>query len=181
MDGARLWNACAAEGVEPADYAEFADTISVCFSKGLGCPVGSALVGDEESIGRARRMRKVVGGSMRQAGMLAGAASYALDHHRERIAQDHARAQRLAERLAEVPGLSVDSDRIRTNMVYFGVDPKLGSARAFCEKLDDKVRMLDESRQTVRAVTHLHITDDDVERAADAIAEAAESLAVVSA
>jgi threonine aldolase len=181
MDGARLWNACAAEGLEPADYAEFADTISVCFSKGLGCPVGSALVGDEESIGRARRMRKVVGGSMRQAGMLAGAAAYALDHHRERIAQDHARAQRLAERLAEVPGLSVDSDRIRTNMVYFGVDPKLGSARSFCEKLDDRVRMLDESRQTVRAVTHLHITDDDVERAADAIAEAAESPAVASA
>ena len=181
MDGARLWNACVAEEVEPADYAEFADTISVCFSKGLGCPVGSALVGDAESIEKARRMRKVVGGSMRQAGMLAGAASFALDHHRRRVAEDHARAQRLAQRLTEVPGLTVDSDRIQTNMVYFGVDPKLGSARAFCDKLEGKVRMLDESRHTVRAVTHLHITDDDIERAADAIAEAATSKAAVPA
>lgn len=181
MDGARLWNACVAEGVDPIDYAEFADTISVCFSKGLGCPVGSALVGDAEAIGRARRMRKVVGGSMRQAGLLAGAASYALDHHRERIADDHARVRRLAERLAEVPGLTVDMGRVQTNMVYFDVDPKLGTAWDFCAKLGGKVRMLDESRQTVRAVTHLHITDDDIERAAGAIAEAAGSKAAVTA
>ena len=113
--------------------------------------------------------------------MLAGAAIYALDHHRERIAEDHARARRLAERLAEVPGLTVDMDRVQTNMVYFGVDPKLGTAWDFCVKLNGKVRMLDESRQTVRAVTHLHITDDDIERAADAIAEAAGSKAAVSA
>jgi len=178
MDGARLWNACVAEGVEPADYAEFADTISVCFSKGLGCPAGSALVGDEASIAKARRLRKVVGGSMRQAGLLAGAASYALDHHRTRMADDHARARKLAGRLAEVMGLGVDMSRVRTNMVYFDIDPKLGTAQEICDKLDHKVRMLAESRQTIRAVTHLHITDEDIERAADAIAHALGSDAV---
>lgn len=178
MDGARLWNACVAEGVEPADYAEFADTISVCFSKGLGCPAGSALVGDEASIAKARRLRKVVGGSMRQAGLLAGAASYAIDHHRTRMADDHARARKLAGRLAEVMGLGVDMSRVRTNMVYFDIDPKLGTAQMICDKLDHKVRMLAESRQTIRAVTHLHITDEDIERAADAIAHALGSDAV---
>lgn len=173
MDGARLWNACIAEGVEPADFAEFADTISVCFSKGLGCPVGSALVGDREAIARARRMRKVVGGAMRQAGGLAAAAIHALDHHRARMGDDHTRARQLAERLASVPGLTVDMARVRTNMVYFGVDPSLGTAARFCAGLDASVRMLDEGPQSVRAVVHLHIMDEDIERAADAIRGAA--------
>lgn len=172
MDGARLWNACAAEQVDPADFAEFADTISVCFSKGLGCPVGSALVGDAQAIARARRMRKVVGGAMRQAGQLAAAADFALDHHRGRLADDHARATRLAQRLIGTPGLTVDLSRVRTNMLYFGVDPALGTAESLCQRLDGKVRMLAESPQSVRAVTHLHITDADIDRAADAIIEA---------
>ncbi len=172
MDGARLWNACVAEGVGPADYAEFADTVSVCFSKGLGCPVGSALVGDQRSVARARRLRKVVGGSMRQAGLLAGAASYALDHHRTRMGEDHTRAQKLGALLAGVEGLSVDMDRVRTNMVYFQVDPTRGTAEEICRRLDPKVRMLAESRQTIRAVTHLHITDADIERSAEVIAHA---------
>lgn len=178
MDGARLWNACAASDLEPADYAEFADTVSVCFSKGLGCPVGSALVGDDETIAKARRRRKMVGGSMRQAGMLAAAASYALDHNRPRMSEDHTRAQNLARRLEEVQGLTVDTDRVQTNMVYFTVDPALGTAREFCDKLDDRVRMLDEGPQSVRAVVHLHIDDDDIERAADEIAIAAGSQSV---
>lgn len=173
MDGARLWNACIAEHFQPADYAEFADTVSVCFSKGLGCPVGSALVGDAETIAAARRARKVVGGAMRQSGMLAAAAIYALDHHRDRLAEDHARARALAQRLAEVPGLTVDMARVRTNMVYFGVDPRLGSAAEFCRRVSDQVRMLDEGPQSVRAVTHLHIDDDAIKRAGAAIARAA--------
>lgn len=177
MDGARLWNACIAENIQPADYAEFADTVSVCFSKGLGCPVGSALVGDAGTIAAARRARKVVGGAMRQSGMLAAAAIYALDHHRARLADDHARARALAQRLAEVPGLTVDMARVRTNMVYFGVDPALGTAAEFCAKLDPKVRMLAESPQSVRAVVHLHITDDDIDRAVEAIAGAAKATA----
>ncbi len=173
MDGARLWNACAASGLEPADFAEFTDTVSVCFSKGLGCPFGSVLIGDKAAIAKARRLRKVVGGAMRQAGLLAAAASHALDHNRQRIGDDHRRASALAEAIAEIPGLTVDASRIETNMVYFGVDPSLGTAAEFCAKLDDSVRMLDESPQGVRAVMHLHITDDDVARASDLIAQAA--------
>ncbi|HED54789.1 MAG TPA: aminotransferase class I/II-fold pyridoxal phosphate-dependent enzyme [Phycisphaerales bacterium] len=177
MDGARLWNACAKSGIEPAEYARCADTVSVCFSKGLGCPVGSALVGDAMTINRARRVRKMVGGSMRQAGMLAAAASYALDHHRTRIADDHRRARMLAEAIADVPGLTVDASRIETNMVYFGIDPSLGTAAEFCRALDDRVRMLAESPQGVRAVLHLHITDDAVEQSARAISDAVGLLA----
>ena len=173
MDGARLWNACAASELEPADFAEFADTVSVCFSKGLGCPVGSALVGDSLTIAKARRFRKLVGGSMRQAGMLAAAASYALDHNLERIADDHRRAKQLAGAIADVPGITVDSSRIETNMVYFGVGSTLGTAAEFCAKLDDRVRMLAESPQGVRAVMHLHISDDDVQEAAASIIDAA--------
>ncbi|GAB5496747.1 MAG: GntG family PLP-dependent aldolase [Phycisphaerales bacterium] len=172
MDGARLWNACAQAELAPADFAEFADTISVCFSKGLGCPFGSALVGDSETINRARRLRKVIGGAMRQAGLLAAAASYALDHNRDRMTKDHARAQILASKVAEIPGLTLDADRVQTNMLYFTVDPSLGTAREFCQKLDDRVRMLDEGPQSVRAVVHLHITDEDIDKAADEIAAA---------
>jgi threonine aldolase len=173
MDGARLWNACAASGLDPADFAEFTDTVSVCFSKGLGCPVGSVLAGDKATIAKARRLRKLVGGSMRQAGFLAAAARFALDHNRARIANDHSRAAQLAEAIAGVPGIAVDSSRIETNMVYFGVDSSLGTAAEFCEKLDDKVRMLAESPQGVRAVMHLHVTDDDVKNASVMIAQAA--------
>lgn len=171
MDGARLWNACAVENVGPADYAEFADTVSVCFSKGLGCPVGSALVGDKKTIERARRLRKVVGGSMRQAGMLAAAASYALDNHLGRLGEDHERAQKLARKLSEIEGITVDAERVKTNMVYFTIDPRMGTAREFCERMDDRVRMLDEGPQSVRAVVHLHIDDGGIARAADAITE----------
>lgn len=178
MDGARLWNACARVELAPADFAEFADTVSVCFSKGLGCPFGSALAGDEETVGRARRLRKVIGGAMRQAGLLAAAASYALDHNRQRLQDDHTRARALASKIAEIPGLTLDADRVQTNMLYFTVDPSLGTAREFCEKLDDRVRMLDEGPQSVRAVVHLHITDDDIVKAADEIAAAAGSQSV---
>ena len=178
MDGARLWNACAQSDLFPADFAEFADTVSVCFSKGLGCPFGSALVGDAETIGRARRLRKVIGGAMRQAGLLAAAASYALDHNRHRMHEDHTRARALASKIAEIPGLTLDADRVQTNMLYFTVDPSLGTAREFCEKLDDRVRMLDEGPQSVRAVVHLHITDEDIDRAGDELAAAACSQSV---
>jgi len=173
MDGARLWNACAQSGIDPAEHAGCADTVSVCFSKGLGCPVGSALVGDAVTIAKARRFRKLVGGSMRQAGMLAAAASYALDHNRDRIADDHRRAKEFAEAIADVPGITVDASRIETNMVYIGVGQSLGTAAEFCAKLDDRVRMLAESPQGVRAVMHLHISDDDVQEAAASIIDAA--------
>lgn len=173
MDGARLWNACAATGVTPAEYAAHADSISVCFSKGLGCPVGSSLVGDAETISRARHLRKMLGGAMRQSGMLAAAAIYALDHHRERMADDHARAQQLCDLIADAPGIAVDRDRVQTNMLYFDVDPSLGTAGDFCERVNDDVLMLDEGPTTVRAVVHLHIDDAAIERAGETIRRAA--------
>lgn len=173
MDGARLWNACAATGTDPIGYARHADSVSVCFSKGLGCPVGSAVAGDVAFTARARRHRKRLGGAMRQSGILAAAAIHALDHHRQRLAEDHRRALRLCDLLAGTPGLKVDRDRVRTNMVYFGVDPRLGSAADFCRRVAGEVLMLDEGPRSVRAVTHLHIDDDAIERAGAAIVRAA--------
>lgn len=173
MDGARLWNACAATGVSPRDYAAIVDSVSVCFSKGLGCPVGSALVSDEETIATARRRRKMLGGSMRQAGMLAAAAIHALDHNRDRLSHDHRRASMLAELLERIPGITVDRSRVVTNMVYFGVAPSLGTAATFCGMIQSSVRALPTGPQAVRAVLHLHIDDDAVQRAAEAIAQAA--------
>ncbi|MGP1273462.1 MAG: threonine aldolase family protein [Phycisphaerales bacterium] len=173
MDGARLWNACAATGASPAEYGLHADTVSVCFSKGLGCPVGSALVADRETIKRARHLRKQLGGAMRQSGMLAAAANYALDHHRQRMTDDHARAQTLCDLIADAPGITVDRERVQTNMVYFDVDPSLGTAGEFCERVKGEALMLDEGPQSVRAVVHLHIDDAAIERAGGAIRRAA--------
>lgn len=175
MDGARLWNACAATGTSPAEYAVHADSVSVCFSKGLGCPVGSALVGDRATINRARHLRKMFGGAMRQSGMLAAAAIYALDHHRERVTNDHARAQKLCDLIEGAPGITVDRSRVQTNMVYFDVDPSLGTAGDFCERVKNDVLMLDEGPTTVRAVVHLHIDDAAIERAGAAIRRAAQA------
>lgn len=172
MDGARLWNAAVAMDVEPALLASHADTVSCCFSKGLGCPAGSALVGDATTIARARRFRKMFGGSMRQSGVLAGAALYALEHNYRRLADDHDNARVLGRHIAGTPGLSCDLDFIATNMVYFDVDPALGTAPALCEKLEAAgVRMLAESPTRIRAVCHLDVSREDVEEAGRRIAE----------
>ncbi|NTX04918.1 low-specificity L-threonine aldolase [Myxococcus sp. CA051A] len=122
LDGARLFNAEVAAGVPASTWARLTDTTSVCFSKGLGAPVGSALAGRADLIKEARRLRKRLGGGMRQAGILAAAALYALDHHVERLAEDHANARRLAAALAEVPGVKVDTARVETNMVFAEFD-----------------------------------------------------------
>lgn len=118
VDGARLFNAAVALKVPASSWSSLADTTSVCFSKGLGAPVGSALVGRKELIQDARRLRKRLGGAMRQAGVLAAAALYALEHNVERLAEDHANARRLASGLAELPGVTVDASRVETNMVF---------------------------------------------------------------
>ena len=123
IDGARLMNACIAAGCQPSDYARHADSVSMCFSKGLGAPVGSILVGSQAFIGRAIRFRKMFGGAMRQSGLLAAAALYALDHHVERLAEDHANATYFAKRIASLPGIQLDPADVETNMVFFGVDP----------------------------------------------------------
>lgn len=171
MDGARLWNAAIAQGVAPARIADHAHTVSCCFSKGLGCPAGSALCGDFDTIARARRFRKMLGGSMRQSGILAAAAIYALEHNFHRLAEDHENARLLATLIDAIDGLSCDASRIDTNMVYFDVDPRLGTAPALCQRLEAAgVRMLAEGPTRIRAVCHLGVSRADIEQAAARIA-----------
>lgn len=167
LDGARLMNACVASGHQPTDYTRFFDTVSMCFSKGLGAPVGSILAGSKELIRAAHRFRKMFGGGMRQAGVLAAAAIYALDHHVERLAEDHANAKKLACALAELPKLSIDPDEVETNILFFDVDPSLGSAEELCQTLKDQgVLVLPESAAQIRAVTHLDVSAEQIDRAA---------------
>jgi threonine aldolase len=173
LDGARLFNAVVASGIPASRWAEHFDTISVCFSKGLGAPVGSALVGPEEAIARARRQRKALGGGMRQAGIIAAGALYALEHHVERLAEDHANAQILANAIRETDGLTLDPPHVDTNIVIFRIDDRLGTAANLVNRLRERgVLMGDSARQKVRAVTHLDVTRADVERAAAALREA---------
>ena len=164
LDGARLFNAAAALDVPAGDIAQHFDSVSVCFSKGLGAPVGSALCGSRELIERARRVRKMLGGGMRQAGVLAAAALYALDHHVERLADDHALARRLAEGLRGIPGLVVEPPE--TNMVFVEVDR--GRAAALLEHL--KARgVLATGLYRLRFVTHLDLNADGIDHAIAAI------------
>jgi threonine aldolase len=159
IDGARLWNACVASGLAPADYARYADTVSVCFSKGLGAPVGSVLVGTREEIERARHYRHMLGGTWRQAGILAAAALYALDHHLDGLQDDHANARRLADGLAEA-GYAV-VNRVETNMVYFELPDTTRSLERLHEK---RIRMSLVRPGVVRCVTHRDVDSEDVEQ-----------------
>lgn len=170
LDGARLWNAIVATGASAADWGQHFDTISVCFSKGLGAPVGSALAGPADFITRARRYRKIFGGAMRQAGVLAAAAIYALDHHVERLAEDHRNARLIAEAIADVPGLRLDPPDVHTNLVWFVVEPELGSAKEVLAKLKARgVLIGGGDGRVLRACTHLDVSAADAERAADII------------
>lgn len=171
LDGARLWNASVATGIAERDYAAAFDTVSVCFSKGLGAPIGSALVGSKAVIDRARRFRKMIGGGMRQAGVIAAGALYALRQHRARLAEDHANARRLAAGLAKIKGLETDPAQVETNMVRFAV--RTIPAAQFVEGLKSRgVLVLPVARDTIRAVTNLMVTTADIDRALGIIAEA---------
>ena len=175
LDGARIWNASAATGIDPKEYAKHFDSVSCCFSKGLGAPVGSAVAGDEAFINRVKRFRKMFGGAMRQSGLLAAAAIHALDHHRQRLAEDHANAKRLAEAVMMEPGLKMAMPA-ETNIVIFDVDPARGTAAAFCERLKAKgVWMLPFGPQRVRAVTHMDVSREMIDQACAAIAAAAKN------
>jgi threonine aldolase len=170
LDGARVWNAAVATGgdwrANLLRLCEPFDTISVCFSKGLGAPVGSALVGPAELVAVARRVRKALGGGWRQAGLLAAAALYALDHHVERLADDHARAVRLAEAVRAMPGLTQLDDRCDTNLVVFDVDPAIGSSAEVAARLAERgVLVSQPTRRRLRCVTHLDLSDEDIELA----------------
>ncbi|MDP7070096.1 MAG: GntG family PLP-dependent aldolase [Phycisphaerales bacterium] len=163
LDGARIWNACAATGVSPADYAQHFDTVSACFSKGLGCPVGSIVCGDRATIDRASRARKMLGGTMRQSGMLAAAALHAIDHHRDRLSDDHAHAKMLAETLATCSECDIDPDGVETNIVYFDVNADADAVVAALAEAG--VRCLDTGPRTVRLVTSLAADRSDIEQA----------------
>jgi threonine aldolase len=164
LDGARLWNACAACGEEPAALAGLADTVSVCFSKGLGAPVGSVLASTGDRIRRARYLRKRLGGGMRQAGIVAAGALYALRHHRHRLIEDHRRAARLGECLREMPGLEVLP--VESNMVIVDLAGRNLSAYERVERLAaDGVLAHAVSPSRVRFVTHMDLDDAGLERA----------------
>jgi len=169
LDGARLWNASAASGVTEAEYAACADTVMVTLSKALGCPVGSILAGDADTMQRARVMRRRLGGSMRQSGILAAAGLYALDHHRTRLHEDHARAQTLARLGALVPGLRVIEPE--TNILMFDITRPGVSASAVLAQLAERGVLMTEFTPTrIRAVTHLDVDDAGISRAAEALA-----------
>lgn len=170
LDGARVWNAVVASGVGPKEWARHFDTISVCFSKGLGAPVGSALVGPKDLIAHARRVRKLFGGAMRQAGYLAAACLYALDRHLDRLAEDHTNAKLIAEAVREVPGLTLVPPEVETNLVWFEVDPAVGTAKDVVGRLREKgVLVAALGKTVVRAVTHLDVTGEQCRAAADVI------------
>jgi len=168
LDGARIWNAMVATKVPAPEWGKQFDTISVCFSKGLGAPVGSLLMGPKELMAHARRIRKLFGGAMRQAGFLAGACLYALDHHIDRLAEDHANAQVLAQAVAEVPGLKLNPQRVESNLVWFEVDPRFGTAKDVAEKLKGGgVLVAPLGKNVIRAVTHLDVNREQCRKAAD--------------
>ncbi|MHC5012858.1 MAG: threonine aldolase family protein, partial [Planctomycetota bacterium] len=171
LDGARLWNAAVASRTPLDAYGAVADTIMVCLSKGLGAPVGSMLVGDADLIGRAREVRKLFGGGMRQVGVLAAPGRVAVGAMRERLVEDHARAQRLAEGFLENPGVSLPYGEVETNILM--VTAGGHDARRIQDALDARgVRAIAVGAETLRFVTHYDVTDEGVERAIRAFAEA---------
>jgi len=174
LDGARLFNAVVASGIDATRWAAPFDTVSVCFSKGLGAPVGSALAGPTELISLAHRHRKVFGGGMRQAGIIAAGALYALEHHVERLAEDHENARRLAAGVRQIEGLHLAPDQVDTNIVVFNVEPDLGTAAQLCDRLSAQgVRMYPIGPRQVRAVTHLDIDRPGIERSVEVLAAVA--------
>ena len=174
LDGARLFNAVVATGISARQWAQHFDTVSVCFSKGLGAPVGSALCGPRDLIAKARRHRKLFGGAMRQGGVIAAGALYALENHVERLAQDHANAQRLAAAIRQIEGLELRPPEIDTNLVIFHVEPHLCSGPELSARLKQKGVLISAFGPTLlRAVTHLDVNEADIDRAAQILHEVA--------
>jgi threonine aldolase len=164
LDGARVFNAAVALGVDVKELVEDVDSVQFCLSKGLSAPVGSVICGDEEFIHEARRNRKIVGGGMRQAGIIAAAGIVALEQMVDRLADDHANARRLAEGLAEIPGLAINADRVQTNIVIFEVTSKRLTPAEFEARLDERgVKLSAIGGRRLRAVTHYGIEAGDIE------------------
>ena len=170
MDGARLFNASVASNTDPARMVRDFDSISICLSKGLGAPIGSVLVGSKEDLSQAHRWRKMFGGGMRQAGMMAAAGIYALENNIDRLREDHRRARKFAEALVEMPNFSVNLDTVQSNIVYIGVGK--GRSKQMIEKLAKQdIDILDTDDSTIRAVFHLHIGDEDLEKIIEVFAQ----------
>jgi threonine aldolase len=168
LDGARLMNAVVASGVSAAAYAAPFDSAWIDFTKGLGAPVGAALAGSRDFIAEAWRLKQQMGGAMRQAGIIAAGGIWALRHHVERLAEDHANARRLAEGLAELPGVDLDPKTVETNIVFFDVTGNLDAPALVEALLARGVRMGAMGSRTIRAVTHLDVSAAQIERAVEA-------------
>ena len=168
LDGARLWNAAIALQVPEAEIAKYFDSVSVCFSKGLGAPVGSALVGNRDFITEARRFRKQYGGGMRQAGIIAAGALYALENHRERLAEDNANAKAFAEGLAEIPGIEINPDEVETNIIMCGLSEMTSDIMIKrLRELDTHV--LPMNNKSIRMVTNMMVTKKQTREALEQI------------
>jgi len=175
LDGARLWNAATYLGVKPSEIASKFDYVSVCFSKGLGAPIGSAIVSSRENIKKARRIRKMYGGGMRQVGLIAAGALYALENNYTRLGDDHKRAANLARLLSKSPFFLINPDTIQTNIVVIRLASGLNPDR-FCQKLShEKVLVVPFGENMIRAVAHLDVDDTDIEKAANIMLETADS------
>ena len=161
LDGARLFNAAVALDVDAEGLTQAVDSVSLCLSKGLACPVGSLVVGDADCIAEARRWRKMLGGGMRQAGIVAAAGLYALDHMIERLAEDHDNARRLAFGLAEIQGIVLDPETVRTNIVYFRTERDIGQELA--RRLRQCGILLDGEKKLSRMVTHYGVSREDID------------------
>ncbi len=173
LDGARIFNAQVKTGIPAADWASGFDTATFCLSKGLGCPVGSVIASTRETIHRAHRLRKMFGGAMRQAGILAAAGLYALDHHVARLAEDHAHAARLAERLGDLPGIDLDPASVETNIVIFSLKEGAPDAATLVARAREAGVLVNAvAVRKVRAVTHLDVDRRAVDQAATLLAAA---------
>jgi threonine aldolase len=164
LDGARLWNASVAMGIKPHEYAQWADSVSVCLSKGLGAPIGSLVAGSKPFIDRVHRFRKMFGGGMRQVGIVAAAGIYALNHHLERLKEDHHNAKRLAVGLKEFKGVSIDPKHVETNIVIFDVtDTGMTGAQVAEAMKKEGVLIHAFGKTQIRLVTHLDVSSEDIE------------------
>ncbi len=170
LDGARLWNAIVATGIPAKDWAEPFDTVSVCFSKGLGAPIGSALLGPKDLMAKARFVRKQYGGGMRQVGIAAAGALYAVENHIDRLADDHQNAQIIAKAIVDIPGLRLHPPEIETNLIWFHIDPDLGTSQQIVDALKENgVLMHKLGPYTIRACTHLDVTEQQAKQVAEII------------
>lgn len=166
LDGARLWNASVATGNKPREYAQWADSVSVCLSKGLGAPIGSVVAGTKPFIDRIHRFRKMFGGGMRQVGMIAAAGIYALEHHLDRIKEDHQNAKRLAVGLKELKGISIEPKHVETNIVIFDIADTGMTGSQVAEAIKKERILIHAFGKTqIRLVTHLDVSNDDIEEA----------------